>query len=306
MIPWNLRQLTHFLAVVEASSLSKAARQLSLSQPALTASIRKLEAALGFEVFERKDAFRMTDLGKSFLPSARRALGQMDDLDREIALLRDGALGDLRVGSGPTVADSVVGAVIAGLLRRAPGINISMKVTDFHHLPALLREQKVDLVVGDITGAGYDPDFVITPLAPQEIKLFCRAEHPLAGRPSVSPAEFFQYPLASTALPSWALTWLQERNPEAPIPRLNVECSHHAALKTIVEQSDAISAAPYSAIEAEIKTGRLAVLNLKAPPLYSRAGIMHLRGRTLSPAARMFIAEATKPLPGLPFTAPEP
>ncbi len=55
-------------------------------------------------------------------------------------------------------------------------------------------------------------------------------------------------------------------------------------------------AAPWTAIEAEIKTGRLALLNLQAPPLYSRAGIMHLRGRTLLPAARMFMAEATKPV----------
>jgi DNA-binding transcriptional LysR family regulator len=295
MISWNLRQLAHFLAVVEANSLSKAARKLGLSQPALTASIRKLESALGFEVFERKDAFRMTDLGKSFFPSARRALGQMDDLDREIALLRDGSLGDLRLGSGPTLADAVVGGVIAGLLRRAPGINISLKVTEVYQLPALLREQKVDLAVGDITEVEHNPTFLITPLAPQEIKLFCRAEHPLTGRPSVSPSEFFQYPLASTSLPSWALKWLQERNPDGPIPQLSVECSHHAALKTIVEQSDAISAAPWTAIEAEIKTGRLAILNLQAPPLYTRAGIMHLRGRTLSPAARMFIAEATKP-----------
>ena len=67
---WNLRRLSHFVAVAEATGLSKAARLLKMSQPALTASIRKLEGEAGVEAADRKAGFAVTPLGLELLPRA--------------------------------------------------------------------------------------------------------------------------------------------------------------------------------------------------------------------------------------------
>lgn len=293
---WNLRRISHFVAVAEATSLSKAARLLKMSQPALTASIRKLEEELGVALFDRKAGFAITPLGSELLPRAREALARMADLEREVQLLQEAEVGELRVGCGPTMADSLVGPAVARLIRRRPNLCVSVMVREYHELPAFLKQRSLDLVIADRSLIGNDPELTVVPVEDQPIVLFCRKGHPLDGKRAVSSRELFSYPLVSTPLPPWAVAWLksQAASGEAP-PRLTVECSHHATLKAVVEGSDAVSGAPYAAIEAEVKTGRLAVVDLKAPPLFSQAGIVHLANRTLSPAANLMIEELVRP-----------
>jgi DNA-binding transcriptional LysR family regulator len=88
VIPRNVQKIGHFVAVAKAKSLSEAARQLGISQPALTASIRKLEATLGFELFDREHGFHLSAMGTELLSRAESAFLHLLDLEREVALLR--------------------------------------------------------------------------------------------------------------------------------------------------------------------------------------------------------------------------
>lgn len=267
-----------------------------MSQPALTASIRKLEEEMGVGLFDRKAGFVLSSLGLGVLPRAREALARMVDLEREVQLLQEAELGELRIGCGPTMADSLIGPAVARLIKRRPKLSVSVTVREYHELPGFLKKRVLDLVVADRSLIGRDPEFCVLPVEDQPIVLFCRKGHPLDGRKAVSPGELFQYPLVSTALPPWAVAWLREQSPtKKPPARLTVECSHHAVLKAVVEGSDAISGAPYAAIEAEHMTDRLALVDLKAPPMFSQAGVVHLANRTLSPAAKLLIEELLRP-----------
>ena len=77
-------------------------------------------------------------------------------------------------------------------------------------------------------------------------------------------------------------------------PRLNVECSHHALLKSIVMGSDSISGAPRDVIQHELTAGSLIEIPLDTQPLTTEAAVVHLRGRQLNPAARLLIKEIKK------------
>ena len=109
MFAQNLPRTLHFLAVAKAGNLSAAARELGISQPALSSSIRKLEEKLGFNLFDREHGFQVTDQGREFQIKAEGAVSRFDDLEREIESIRTGKLGVIRAACGPIVADGLIG-----------------------------------------------------------------------------------------------------------------------------------------------------------------------------------------------------
>ncbi len=291
VIPENVQKIGHFVAVAKAKSLSQAARDLGISQPALTASIRKLEAALGFELFDREHGFHLTAMGAELLTRAESAIHHLRDLEREVVLLRSGVLGEIRTACGPTVADAFVGQAVGRLLKSRPDVKVKVHVGHFEEMPKLLRDRSIDFFIADYSRIEREADLEILPMAPQEILFFCRAGHPLAGR-EVGLEEFFSYPHAGPGLPAWAKAWLEKhRPPDAPAKELHVECSHHALLKSVVANSDAISGATRPLIHAELDDGRFALIRLKAEKMHNQAGIVWLKGRPPSPAGRMLIEE---------------
>lgn len=288
----NLQRLSHFLAVVESGSLGRAAKVVNLSQPALTKSIRKLESELGFTLFDRAGSLTLTSLGHEFLDRARHLVGQAGDLEREMILLRGGQIGTLKVVCGATMAETHLAPALATLVQRHPGLRIEARVGDFQELPALLRDRQIDIGIGEYSAVEHEPDLTILPLPPQEVVFVCRPGHPL-DRPQGGPvtlAEFFHYPLVATGLPGWAVRWLRQHHPErAGTEGLSVTCNHFPLLKTIIARSDAVSGMPAGVARPEMEAGLLVPIRLESPPLVNRGGVIHLRDRSLSPAARLLV-----------------
>ncbi|WP_193215099.1 LysR family transcriptional regulator [Luteolibacter marinus] len=289
---WNLQKLGHFVVVAAAPSLSEAARQIGISQPALTTSMRTLESELGFTLFDRNKGFELTAMGRELLPRAKAALNRIDDLEREVEMVLAGDAGELRVACGPAVADGLVGIAIAGLMKASPAARIRVDVVGYTSFEAMLRDRQVDLVVGD-TSPFLDRDgFEVVPLKPQEIVFFCRSGHPLATRESVGIDEFFGFPLVAPDLGPQATQWLAALRPAKDALRsLTLTCSHLALLKRVVESSDAISGAPRMVIQPGLDAGRLAVIDLVARPMLNHIGVIHLKARSLGPVAERLVEE---------------
>jgi DNA-binding transcriptional LysR family regulator len=216
----------------------------------------------------------------------------MDDLEHEVGLLSAGELGELHVACGPTVADGLVGMALGRLHKAHPGVKIAVQVGPHHELPGLLRSRKVDLIVVEISLIEHDAELEIEVLPEQEIVIYARADHPLAGKEQVKPQDLFRYPAVGTHLPPWAETWLKKHQPtDGSYPGLQLQCSHHGLLKQVVLASNAISGAPREVLRTELECGALAVIDLAADKMHNRAGVVWLRGRSLSPAALRLVEE---------------
>lgn len=286
----NARKAAHFLAVAKAGSLSAAAREIGISQPALTTSIRKFEKSLGFDLFDRNNGFQLTAQGREFQIRAAAALSRLNDLGREAASIRTGELGEIRAGCGPTVADGIIGEALGRLLSSHPRLNIQLIVGSFHELEDMLRGRRIDFFVADYTSLLRTGDLEITPLPLQEIIFYCRPGHPLANLEAVSVKEFFSYPHIGTILPRWAEEWLRKNRPEgASSGFLSLECSHHTLLKNVILSSDAISGAPAEVVQKEIESGRFSRIFLDLEPMQNRAGVVWLADRELNKASKMLI-----------------
>ena len=155
--PMELRHLRYFVSVAEAGSVSQAALQVHISQPALSRQIRDLEAELGLRLFDRVGRrIRLTAEGQDLLERSRDVLAQADAIGERARDLAAGAVGRLRVGATPQTMQSVIAAFLPRYRRTRPGVEIILTEAGGVRLLDLLAHGDMHLAVGGIlTGARF-------------------------------------------------------------------------------------------------------------------------------------------------------
>lgn len=121
----TLRQLRTFLAVVEAGSVSAAARALNLTQPAASQQLRELERMFRVRLLERAGGkVQPTAAGEALRQPARRAQAAVDDAMAVVAAYRGGEAGRVRLGTGATACIYLLPPVLAAIKQQMPGLEI--------------------------------------------------------------------------------------------------------------------------------------------------------------------------------------
>ncbi len=148
MIP-ELRWLRSFLAVAEEQHFSRAARRLNLAQPALTAHIQQLEAALGSTLFERTNRMGgLTAAGRALLPEAEAIVNRAEGLERKVRGAAHGETGLLRLGVIPPAATSTAADSLRRLAHELPHVEVQVQQGYQDRLERLLAAGDLDLVLG--------------------------------------------------------------------------------------------------------------------------------------------------------------
>ena len=141
----TLRELEYIVAVAEHGNFSRAAEAVHVSQPTLSAQVKKLEDTLGLAIFERTGRRVLpTDAGLAILRSARRVLGEAEGLRETARALRDPLSGRFRLGAIPTLAGYVFPAMVPGVARELPELRLILVEEKTDDLVARLREGKLD------------------------------------------------------------------------------------------------------------------------------------------------------------------
>jgi DNA-binding transcriptional LysR family regulator len=123
----DIRLLEAFRAVLETGSVTHAAAALGVTQPAVSAQIGRLEAVLGFSLFERSsNRLRPTSEAIAFRAEVDRTLGRIDDLTSAAALMRDGLAGTLAIASHPMAGVTLLPPVVASFIRKRPNVRIKL------------------------------------------------------------------------------------------------------------------------------------------------------------------------------------
>ena len=138
----ELRLLRHARALAEHRNYARAARALRLSQPALSRSIRTLEAHVGARLFDRgRSGAEPTDAGRVFLEHAAGVLARAEDMSREMRLLRGLDLGELAVGAGTYPSEMLVATAVARLVRAHPAVRVRVVTDNWAALIGLVRRE---------------------------------------------------------------------------------------------------------------------------------------------------------------------
>jgi len=188
--------LRHFLTVMETGSFSAAAHALNLTQPALSKSVRSLEAQYKVKLFERiPRGVRPTAFGQRLAYHASLIRAEFENADAEMAALAGGHHGTVRIGAGPTWMRSFLPGAVTRLLHRLPDIEVRILGGLNDTLFASLRRGELDLVVAplpdDAAAAGEIAHQRLTTLT---LRVISSAEHPLQRRGDVRAQELLDYP----------------------------------------------------------------------------------------------------------------
>lgn len=189
----ELRQLRYFVAVAEERNISRAAKKIFLTQPALSRQIQALETEIGQCLLERQaHSIRLTPTGEALLAEARALLQQADRVLERIRAV--GHQLRLRIGYAPSLASGLLSAAVETFTQAHPQARVELFDLSTKEMLAGLEGETLDLALtvgpdGETRGLRW------TPLVRAPWKLAVRRSHRLAERPRVTPAEVAREPL---------------------------------------------------------------------------------------------------------------
>ncbi len=175
----TLKQIHAFLAVAATLSFSRAAQQVHLSQPALSANIRRLEEIVGARLFDRDTrTVALSSVGAEFLTIATSLLENVDTSLTRIQEFVSGKHGRLTLAVAPSLAIGFLPRVILRFARAYPGIEL--------HLHDVLTDVCIDMVRRGTADLAITPkkknadELLQRELFNDELALLCSSEHPIA------------------------------------------------------------------------------------------------------------------------------
>jgi DNA-binding transcriptional LysR family regulator len=289
----NLRRLNHVVALADTLHFARAAEAAHLSQPAFSRSIQAIEGDLGIRLFDRDVGdVRPTRAGEFVIERARKLLFEARCLQRDVDLYRDSQLGDTAFGVGPLLTATLMPRALVALRRQHPQVALRMEVGNWVQLLESLRTENIEFFAADVRDMPRDAALDIQLIGGQPANLYVRAGHPLAGREHTL-QEVWAYGLAAPKLLSPSTVELAALLglPEGQEATIALECDNYGMLKTVALTTDTVLGATNAAVREELESGalvRLVVQGWLSPP--SSTGIVRLRGRTSSPAAKAAIA----------------
>lgn len=286
----DLAPLRAFLAVTREGGFSAAARALHLTQPTVSMQIRRLEEEWGERLFEREGRrVRPTPAGAHLAAAAEEVVRAAENLTGAARDLRDVRAGDLQIGTTDVASIYVLPRAYRAFLEHYPAVDLSVTVDGTLPLLDALREGRIELAVATLPVPGVEWETAVVdrdPLFP-----ILPRRHPLAGRKRIRPEELADTPMIAFKENSVTRREVDRAFAGAGVrPRVAMEISSPEAIKKLVEVGLGFAVLPERSVRAEIAAGRLASPALAGVRLERRIGVVRLRGRYLSPAARAFLA----------------
>ena len=155
----KLRDLHILLAVAQCGNMSRAADRLSISHPVVSKTIAALEHALGVRLLDRTSTgTEPTVYGRALLRCSTTVFDELRRVVQEIAFLSNPTVGELRIGSAYPYMGGLVPAVVSRLAARYPQVKFQVSETDAVTLCGMLRERKLDLVLGRVLDSIFGDD----------------------------------------------------------------------------------------------------------------------------------------------------
>ncbi|MFI4897437.1 MAG: LysR family transcriptional regulator [Phycisphaerales bacterium JB059] len=182
----ELTPLRQFIAICEHGHITRAAEALGVTQPALSAMLKKLESEVDAELLHRTGrGVEPTDAGRAFLDHARAAVRQADTAVAAVRELVGLEHGSIRVGGGATAVGYVLPRVISRVHRELPGLRFLMKEAGSSAVAqgVLGGEHDLGIVTEPVTIPG-SADLLRVATISDELRLIVPPAHPLEGRKS--------------------------------------------------------------------------------------------------------------------------
>ena len=283
------RQLQTVVAVAQYASFIAAAAELQTSQPAVTRAVKHVEETLGLKLFDRSTrSVHITAAGKEFVDVATRMLNDLKITMTSMRELADQRRGQVIVSSIMSVSNGRLPAIIADYRTTCPGVELQIR-EGVHG--AVLEDVRSGAVDFGITYLGdLQPTFSHTVIGREDFIVVLPHGHRLARKKNLGFSELKNERFVS--LPTDSRT---RRVIDGAAAMVGVQLNHvatvsqFATMLSFVRAGIGLAIAPRGGVAGSLDTTLVAV-PLRGRPLASDLGIVTLRDRDASPAARGLMA----------------
>jgi LysR family transcriptional regulator, hydrogen peroxide-inducible genes activator len=141
----SLRALGYLVALADTRHFGKAAARCFVSQPTLSAQIKKTEEQLGVQLVERGQQVRLTDIGERIVERARRVIDEAREIEELARDFQDPLAGELRIGLIPTVGPYLLPHIAAPLHEKFPRLKLLLLEHQTHRMVELLKSGELDV-----------------------------------------------------------------------------------------------------------------------------------------------------------------
>jgi DNA-binding transcriptional LysR family regulator len=287
----NVDQIKAFHKVAAVGSFTKAARELFLTQSAVSQQIRALEDEIGGRLFDRSGrTVRLTGEGEVLLAYAKRLFDLHEEIEALFKGLRKLETGRIAVGATAVIGTYFMPAVISAYHRQYPGIEIDLRMGNSEAIQRMILDREVDLGVAGMIKKHKTLNSAF--IHREELLFVASPSNPLADRETVTIAELDRIPFIwrekGTQTLAIVKKWFRE-NATDDFPHQTLSLANMEAAKRIVEEGYGVTIIPTSAARREIEAGLLKRLKVTDFDLTVDYGLYYLKGRPFSRAAEAFL-----------------
>jgi DNA-binding transcriptional LysR family regulator len=299
------RQLLHLLAIARSGSFVRAAEALNVSQPALSASISRLEDVVGLRLLERgRHGAHLNPAGAALARHAESLEFILRNARAEALAAANGVAGPLSIGGTPLATNSIIPAILARLTREAAPIAVNVTEGINDELIELLERHEIDFAIGPIARGPSSPRVEEILLFRTRLVVVVRAGHRLAAAGAIS--------LADLSDELWILPPQGKfrAHVEAllataglPMPANSIQASPFGVLKELLRLTDGLTLLSDQIVRPELATGSLIAIPLREPVAVRSFGLQLLKDQPMNSLAARFKDLAIELGPQFDFAA---
>lgn len=284
---YTLRQLDTFAEVARHASVSAAAAQLHITQPAVSMQLRQLEQAVGMPLVQSVGRrIELTPAGLEFERIAQAALAQLKDLDDAFAARRSLRRGQVDLAVVST-AKYFIPMLLVAFRRKVPGVDVKLRLENREGVLSLLERNEVDLIV-----MGRAPETipcVARPFASNPMGIVAAPAHALSRRRRAPLSLLRGQEFVVREAGSGTRAAMERLFAKARVkPQIVMEMPSNETIKQAVMAGMGISFLSAHTVSEELRSGSLVQLSVAGFPLMQHWYVVIRRTKRLPPVAQAF------------------
>jgi LysR family transcriptional regulator, low CO2-responsive transcriptional regulator len=284
----TLRQLKVFEAVANHLSFSRAAEELHLTQPAVSMQVQALADQAGLPLFEQmgKKIF-LTTAGEEVLRHARRITQQLREADEAVAAIRGAKGGRLILGVVST-AKYFAPRLLVAFRNLYPETDLKLRVHNRETIVRLLEENQIDLAMMGVPPKDFET--VASAFADQPHVIIAAADHPMAGRRRIEPAELAGEAFLIREPGSGTRGAMERFFAEREVHLTDTtEMLGNETIKQAVMAGMGVTFISEHTIGLELAVGRIVKLNVVGTPVMRKWYVVHRADKMVLPVTAAFL-----------------
>ncbi|MBW4028672.1 LysR substrate-binding domain-containing protein [Acidipila rosea] len=274
-------RLRVFRLVAETLNFRRAAEELHLTQPAVTAQIKALEDSLGIALFDRIGrSISLTPAGSTLLQYVRRIESITNEAVAALAPFGGQEGVDISIGASHTVAVYLLPQILPELLREWPTLHVHVVGGSTNEVLAALTNHQVS--IGLIEAPAFRPDLKIEPFMEDELALIVRPDHKWAKKTLLRAAELVQEPILlrepGSGMRRFVEEYLERNGVLRKQLRTTVDVNSTEAIICAVEAGLGVGFVPWLALDKALKLGTINTVALENGPIKRQMSTALLTG----------------------------